>query len=649
MTEADLIGDIPMVMSATRLPQSVTDTPVAMTVIDRQMIEASGFVEIPDLFRLVPGFQVALSWNDHHSVVTYHGQSDGLSRRMQLLIDGRIAVGSTFGIIDWDRLGIIVDDIDRIEVVRGASGVAYGSNAFIGAINIVTREPFANPGLRMTVTSGSEDTSIASVQYAEVGDKFDYRVSASYFHTDGFDDVNDHSTARTGRFQGHYQVTNNIGVDLQFGGSEGPWGRGTIGVPESHNESKDAIEKFGNFRLTQTLSPGNEWYLQVGMNSTEERDAVDSGLLSDLLGVDPTQVPVVADGLSDQSVKGNVYNFTTNQLDVEFQQLMQFDHGHRAVWGLGYRKDMHKGDSSTGLNWGSYETYRALGHVEYHLSERTLLNLGVMYEDSDFNHGEFSYRVGLNFRIADGHVVRMSYADSRRQPFVVEHLLDIALRLDDGTVVDQIELTPEILDSEHLRSYELGYVGSWLDGDLTTEVKIYREKFEDEVEYVSDTAFPELLSSINPGAILLKSGGSTDSRGIETGIQWQFTNRSKLWLSYAFSEVDQHCMAHSFRCGTQNDATPRHTASLLASHDFGRSWEGSLGYYYLDEMSWILWSDDIDSYGRVDMRLAKTINFSNSDLKLELIGQNLGGDYHEFVQSNKFETRTFVRATLQFH
>ena len=119
MTEEDLLGEIPIVMSATRLPQPVSDAPVAMTVIDREMIEASGFVEIPDLFRLVPGFQVGLSWQDHHSSVTYHGQSDGLSRRMQVLIDGRIALGATFGIVDWDRLGLIIDDIDRIEIVRG--------------------------------------------------------------------------------------------------------------------------------------------------------------------------------------------------------------------------------------------------------------------------------------------------------------------------------------------------------------------------------------------------------------------------------------------------------------------------------------------------------------------------------------------------
>ena len=85
------------------------------------------------------------------------------------------------------------------------------------------------------------------------------------------------------------------------------------------------------------------------------------------------------------------------------------------------------------------------------------------------------------------------------------------------------------------------------------------------------------------------------------------------------------------------------------SHNVGRGWEASLGYYYLDEMAWVFWGGDRESYGRVDMRIAKSFEFSGSRLKLELIGQNLGGDYHEFSQTNVFETRTFVRATLQFH
>ena len=129
------------------------------------------------MLRLVPGFQVGLSWRDHHASVTYHGQSDGLSRRMQVLLDGRVVVGSLFGLVDWDRLGITVDDIERIEVVRGPAGVSFGSNAFVGVINIVTQKPYHNPGWRFSATTGSRDTSLLAARYAHSGDQFDYRAS----------------------------------------------------------------------------------------------------------------------------------------------------------------------------------------------------------------------------------------------------------------------------------------------------------------------------------------------------------------------------------------------------------------------------------------------------------------------------------------
>ncbi|MDX2350209.1 MAG: TonB-dependent receptor [Porticoccus sp.] len=649
LTEEDLLADIPMVVAATRLPQPVTDTPVAITVIDRQMIDASGFLEIPDLLRLVPGFQVGLSWRDHHTAVTYHGQSDGLSRRMQVLIDGRVAVGSLFGIVDWDRLGIVVDDIARIEVVRGPSSVSFGSNAFIGAINIITRGPYDNPGWRMSAAAGSRDMGITSAQYSHVGEKFDYRASANYFHTHGFSGVNDETTVRSGRFQGHYQVSAGTALDFQLGHAEGPWGRGGTGLSIDPATHKDATEQYGNFRFTQSASPGNEWYFQVGMSSSEEDDKFNVGLLSDLFGISPAQVPLIT-GQQDQQITGNTFDYMTKRLDIEFQQLMTLSDELRAVWGLGYREDKTEGISTMGkTGWETMETYRVYGNLEYRLSDRVLLNVGTTYEDNDVNKGEFSPRIGVNVTLAKGHVLRFAVSESWRQPFVAEQLHDVAIRFNDGSVLEQVQLSPGKLDPERLRSYEIGYIGHWLEGTVSTDIKVFREEFEDEVEFVLDPFYPEVASIFNPGTILDVNGGSTDITGVETGIKWQLNQGTQLWLSYAFSEVDQHCQTLAFRCFHENDATPKHTGSLLVSHDFNRHWQASIGYYYLDEMAWTLWGGDTESYDRIDMRIARTFNLGSSNLKLELIGQNLGSDYKEFNQRNVFETRTFVRATVQFH
>lgn len=131
-------GDLPIVLSATRLSQPLTEVPVAITVIDREMIEASGARELADVFRLVPGFVVG-SVNGHQRMVGYHGLLDAFNRRMQVLVDGRSVYTSTFGGVRWTDLSLALEDIERIEVVRGPNAATYGPNSFLGVISIKTR------------------------------------------------------------------------------------------------------------------------------------------------------------------------------------------------------------------------------------------------------------------------------------------------------------------------------------------------------------------------------------------------------------------------------------------------------------------------------------------------------------------------------
>ncbi|WP_438951167.1 TonB-dependent receptor plug domain-containing protein [Porticoccus sp.] len=613
------------------------------------MIEASGFIEIPDLLRLVPGFQVGLSWRDHHASVTYHGQSDGLSRRMQVLLDGRVVVGSLFGLVDWDRLGITVDDIERIEVVRGPAGVSFGSNAFVGVINIVTQKAFHNPGWRFSATAGSRDTSLLAARCAHTGEQFDYRASLCYFNTDGFSGVNDESIARSGRFQGNFQATPETALDFQLGYAEGPWGRGGSGVAVDPVGTKEANEQYGSVRLTRTTDPGSAWYLQFGFSSSEEHDKFSAGLLSELLGVDPDDVAELIPGQQEQDVIGRTFDYQVNRRDIEFQQLLSGQR-YRIAWGLGYRKDMVNSLEVVGRQeWQSMETYRTQGNVEYRLTDQLLLNAGAIYEKNNINPGELSWRLGLNYTPIEGHMFRVSVAESWRQPFLVENFQNIAVRLNDGTEIETVQVAPEPIDAERLRSYELGYIGNWLDERLTTKVKFYREEFEDEIEFVWDPTYPEVASIFNPGAILDINGGRADIDGFETGTRWLVSEHTRVWLSYAYADADQSSLPMAFRSLSQTSATPRHTASLLMSHDFGRQWQVSAGYYYLDDMVWILWGSETEAYRRFDARIARHFTLQGADLKLELIGQNLGGDYVEFKQANRFETRTFLRATLQFH
>ena len=126
LSEEDFLGEVPVVLSATRLEQPEWEVPSAVTVIDREMIRASGVRDVADLFRLVPGMQVGYQYG-HRPVVTYHGLSDQGSRRMQVLIDGRSIYSPFFGGVFWVDQPLAIEDIERIEVIRSPNSACLSS------------------------------------------------------------------------------------------------------------------------------------------------------------------------------------------------------------------------------------------------------------------------------------------------------------------------------------------------------------------------------------------------------------------------------------------------------------------------------------------------------------------------------------------
>ena len=138
-SEQVYLQDFPIVLSASRLSQPLSEAPNAMTVIDRSMIKASGFRTIGDLFRLVPGMYVG-NLNGYSPIVGYHGATEQHSRRMQVLVDGRSVYLPPFSSVDWEDIPLSIDDIERIEVVRGPAAASHGANSVQGVINIINAQ-----------------------------------------------------------------------------------------------------------------------------------------------------------------------------------------------------------------------------------------------------------------------------------------------------------------------------------------------------------------------------------------------------------------------------------------------------------------------------------------------------------------------------
>lgn len=167
------------VTSASRKEQRVSDTPSAVYVLTQDDIRRSGIRTLPELFRLVPGMQVA-QINANNWAVSARGFNDLWSNKLLVLVDGRSIYTQQFSGVFWRDQDLALDDIERIEVVRGPGGSVWGANAVNGVINIVTKAASETTGPLVRLSGGSFDGTQASVRYGGSWRNTAYRVYSQW-------------------------------------------------------------------------------------------------------------------------------------------------------------------------------------------------------------------------------------------------------------------------------------------------------------------------------------------------------------------------------------------------------------------------------------------------------------------------------------
>jgi iron complex outermembrane receptor protein len=232
--------DLPVVLSATRLSQSQADTPTAITVIDRKMIQASAALNIPDLLRLVPGFTIGF-YAGSRATVSYHGHTDEYARDMQVLIDGRSIYDPVYGGIPWSEISLNLDEILRIEVIRGPNAAAYGSNSYAGVINIVTDRIENMPSNMASTTIGYGQTRYIDASHSGQHGELQYRLSASYNEDEGFDDRDDSSRTKWLKFTSDYQLDENNSLNAEVAVAGGNYDEGHANLLQREREVESLI------------------------------------------------------------------------------------------------------------------------------------------------------------------------------------------------------------------------------------------------------------------------------------------------------------------------------------------------------------------------------------------------------------------------
>src|ERR1700678_1660653 len=170
------------VTSVSKSEQTLSRTASAIFVITAEDISRSGATNIPDLLRMVPGMDVA-QINANTWAISARGLNGEFSNELLVLVDGRTVYLPTFGGVFWDVLGMPLDDIERIEVIRGPGGTIWGTNAVNGVVNIITKKAAHTHGALIVAGGGSLYQGFATTQYGgTLGKNTDYRVYSKYLN-----------------------------------------------------------------------------------------------------------------------------------------------------------------------------------------------------------------------------------------------------------------------------------------------------------------------------------------------------------------------------------------------------------------------------------------------------------------------------------
>ena len=647
VTESSFLDELPVVLSVSRLSQPVSDAPAAVTIIDQDQIRASGFRDIPDLLRLVPGFSVAYTRNNTWAA-GYHGLGDAFSRRFQVLVDGRSIYSPHYGAVYWADLPLSIDDIERIEVVRGPNAAIHGANAFAAVINIITKTAAQVPGESVSLQLGEQDMRGLTVRHGGGQGALRYRLTASAQQRDRFEsDITDKPPGNEdiGRYfeasktyfvngRVDWQLSPSSDVMAQWGLSQGDWEAGrqvndTRAVLEPRQQ--DARAHYLQLAYHKVESARREWRV----NAYFARNRFDANALT----------PLRFKGVDYGVVNVDQYLMQTRS-NLELQVNEQWMPNLRGVWGGEVRQETVQSPQ----NYNTDKTLRGnlgrvFGNVEWRPEARVLLQGGAMLEHHYFTGTDISPRVAVNFTVTPGHVIRLGLSRAYRSPTFFEQKGNEVYVLQSGAVLDSVTVPSDGLAPERVLSREIAYVGLWRRAGLEYDVRLFQDNIDNFIGQVKKNFVPD--STLRPNEFKYSNIGQVQSHGGELQLRWRPTPALDVSAHYARVFTRAATSVINFNRDIPKSA-PRDSWGGLANYRLGHGWETSMFVQRSSIQKWLSEGDTTKAFTRVDVRLARSWKWQGHDVEAAVVGQNLGQNYQEFRDSNLFSRRVYSSLNLSW-
>lgn len=605
LTEVDILGDIPRVFSASRLPQAPEDSPGAVTIIDREMIKASGARSVAELFRLVPGFQVGFS-RGGKPVVTYHGLSGAISQRMQVLLDGRsLYTPYSFGGVDWSSLTISLEDIERIEVLRGSNSASYGANAFLGVANIITKSAAQSTGLHTSLSVGSNQIRDGVVRFGGRSTNWQWRILGGSRQDDGLLNLKDHYRNNFLDLRSELQLNESDELSLLMGINKS---KSEIGFARSvidRERSEKTDSSFGLLRWRRTLSPDHE----ISITASRTRDG----------GEDRFEIPITSDALVID------YGREAVRDSLEYQHFLGLSDKWRASWGAEYRRysvqapQLFNTDQVQRAN-----SLRAYTNLEWRPLNDWTFNLGGLIERDSVAGTQFAPRLVANWKFAQNQTLKLGYSDAFRTPSLYEQRADTRYVFNGKTVrIDYLSFGD--LKPERVRTTELNYLSEWRDQGFSVDARLFREEVRDLITQQIYTLAPgQEFDEQEPGTAKdLRNKDSATLTGLEYQLRWKPSSRTNILFNHYFAR--RRASAEFVR-----QSIPAHTLSLFASYAVTPSFNFSVLLSQTSPLKWIGEETAVGSQREATLRAAYALDLGGSRGTLSLTAKRALGSSAEF-------------------
>lgn len=615
------------VISANKRSERAFEIPAAVHVITSEDIRRSGATSIGEALRLSPGLHVA-QIDSNKWAISARGFNRQYSNKLLVLIDGRTVYTPLYSGVFWDVQDTLLEDIERIEVIRGPGGTVWGTNAVNGVINIITKPSYKTQGSYLEVLAGNHEKLNVGGRYgAGFGDKGHFRTYAKRTQRDETRKLSDGLGANDAWYQEragfradwngsapNYYTSNQYVLqgDVYNGRNNWEFTTPSITTPPTENFQDDAELTGGNLMF--------KWQQEMGNESETNFQAYYDFVQRDM----------------------KVLGIVRHTLDLDFQRQHIISDDTDITWGGGYRYIIDRMEPSQWIDYQDSKDNTDLisgfiqGRTMLSTEENVDLTLGSKFEHNDYTGMEIQPSARVAWYPSKDDTVWASISRAVRIPSRNEDGIRLAVQSLGASFLTQ--QGNDQIDSEKLMAYEVGYRSRPIN-DWSFDTALFYHDYEELRTFEPD----------GTAVIPLGNKGSAESYGIEIASYYTMSSQWRLAGSYTFTRAHIHVDSSSTDSFTEADEekSPAHQFSIRSYYNLPYDLQFDTMFYWYDNVQ----SFDIDNYAKLDLRLGWR---PVEGLELSLAGQNLLDSYHHEFGENIYTAKSeigqsvYLKAALNF-